>query len=144
MKNEKLYSKTISILVKAYLNDTLETGDCNKCAVGNLCSAAGFPPATMGDDISIRPTAASWAVVFRTYDVDEEQTIWMEEYKDIPKLVIKSTGYTLKQLQKIEFAFEKKGKDMFAGLMAVIDILGEIHEVEKETTEETKKLFVKI
>ncbi len=39
MKNKSLYDKTVSILVDAYMNDTLQHGNCFACAVGNIVAA---------------------------------------------------------------------------------------------------------
>jgi len=53
MKNKKLFDKTISILVNAYLKGTLIHGDSCACAVGNLI--AGHNNYTMkckGDKIT--------------------------------------------------------------------------------------------
>jgi hypothetical protein len=36
MKNPELFHRTVGILVKSYLNDTLIHSDCAGCAVGNL------------------------------------------------------------------------------------------------------------
>jgi hypothetical protein len=34
------FDNTVSILVKAFLEGTLAKGDCDACAVGNICAAA--------------------------------------------------------------------------------------------------------
>ena len=58
-----------------------------------------------------------------------------------------ATGYTIYQLNAIERAFE--GVDelatdrMFLGLMAVVDVLAEIHGIDLKQREEAKLLFVK-
>ena len=69
---------------------------------------------------------------------------------------IDASGYSWRELAKIEAAFESMAEyddgdndinidqSMFNGLMAVVDVLAEIHEISLETTNETKKLFVKI
>jgi hypothetical protein len=72
----------------------------------------------------------------------------IEEYIDEAKFEIDSTGYSVKDLAKIEFAFEtaQKGNTeddwMFNGLMAVIDVLAEIHNIDLITVKEAKELFV--
>lgn len=63
-----------------------------------------------------------------------------------------STGYTYEEIAKIENAFEWGWDDKFGqetdddgylGLMAVVDVLADIHGIDLTTREETKKLFIK-
>lgn len=64
-------------------------------------------------------------------------------------LMIDQTGYSEVELAKIEFAFESadegstEDENMFNGLMAVVDVLAEIHGVDLTSKEQAKKLFVK-
>jgi len=58
------FNDTVDILVKAYLNDTLEHGVCSACAVGNICLAAGAP---YSYGYKIQPDDNSaWKWVFHT------------------------------------------------------------------------------
>ena len=131
------FEKTVDILVKAYLNDTLEHDNCHACAVGNLVAAA-----------------KNW-----TYEKDENGSYgWRECYtanwfnfghqiRVKNSTQAEATGYTIYQLNAIERAFE--GVDelatdrMFLGLMAVVDVLAEIHGIDLKQREEAKLLFVK-
>jgi hypothetical protein len=154
MKNKELYDKTISILVKAYLNDTLLNGFCSACAVGNIIAEnnglrISHRSLTMDCWINKSGDLISpiWNNVFIT---TLYQSRHPEQYKGATKKEIDSTGYTWEDLAKIEYVFETSGRKiqdrgerMYNGLMSVVEVLGQIHEVEKETTEETKKLFVK-
>lgn len=130
MKNPALFNKTISILVKAYQNDTLEHGICSACAVGNLCNGSG-----------------AWSHVF--YTCTGGQIIKRGNYFGWIKETIDATGYTWQELAKIEYSFEtaKKGSTHeewnFNGLMAVCDALMKIHEATPEETESAKLQFVK-
>lgn len=151
MKNELLYNKTVNILVQAYFNDTLEHGYCTCCAVGNIVAA------NMGYCISkdrqswidiLYPGWHGWGTVFITSL--GIQRIDVKSYNGEPKNQIDSTGYTLFELAKIEKAFESAHKGtcdedwMFNGLMAVIDVLDEIHEnKDAAITSQTKELFIK-
>lgn len=70
-----------------------------------------------------------------------------------------STGYTVEELFQIETAFEKaenrgyiswdqdtpynNDQWMFNGLMAVVDVLAEIHNIDLKQKDEAKALFVK-
>ena len=131
MKNEKLYQKTVDILVQAYFNDTLEHTKCHACVVGNLCGGK-----------------SAWSEVFMT--AWGEQTLVKSRYVGEAKKQIDGTGYSLKQLMKIEFAFETADEGdsqdewMFNGLMAVIDVLDKIHENKNEQlTIQSKNKFIK-
>jgi hypothetical protein len=143
MKNPELFHKTISILVKAYQNDTLEHGNCMACAVGNLVKA-NLPKARMS-------LSTGWPTVLVTYGFG--QVVSLESYKGSAKKQVDSTGYSVKELALIEYSFENvkpdENKDynsdqhQLDGLLAVVDALMIIHEATKEEAEEAKLLFVK-
>jgi hypothetical protein len=139
MKNEALYNKTVDILVKAYFNDTLVHGKCNMCAVGNLCGGEYL-----------------WGRLFRTeHGVQYFGNAMLEYYGikyDSNKMIeglrqIDNTGYSLLELAKIEFAFESasgEGDWSFNGLMAVIEVLDQIHEnTDTQITTSAKERFKK-
>lgn len=137
MINPELYQRTVDILVKAYFEDTLAHGSCTACAVGNIVNY-GKSKKTW-----------RWSEVFFTGFM--EQNVCSSNYKGQAKIEIDSTGYKWKQLAKIEYAFETAPKGnsddewMFNGLMAVIDVLDEIHQnTDKEVTEVSKKKFEKV
>ncbi len=154
MLRPELYSKTVDILVAAYFNDQLEHNLCQRCAVGNLCSAAGF-------EINELPgfkhhENAVWGLVFHTTEKSSGvfyQKVEMDAYYNNEKGcadVIKGTGYTLEQLMKIEWAFEtaQKGNNkdewMFNGLMAVVECLDKIHQNnDTQVTTNSKNKFTK-
>jgi hypothetical protein len=143
MRNElEKFHHTVGILVKAYLNDTLEHGVCTKCAVGNLVIAA-IPEARIN-------LLVGWPEVFVT-DLGGRQSISPENYAGEAKEQIDSTGYTWQELALIEAAFESADTDSFNeekvdiarfnGLMAVVDVLADIHKVDLSVKEEAKALF---
>src|SRR5688500_1047662 len=107
MKNKELYERTVSILVQAYFNDTLRHDDCTACAVGNIVLASGVPKCN-GEDVSENDyyNNGAWKMVF--YTSGRDQYAYPETLKEYPiiKKIISITGYTWKQLAKIEFAFE--------------------------------------
>lgn len=145
MKNPELFHKSISVLVKAYLNNTLIKGECTACAVGNLISAACNFKIIKENHIKWvtekgNRIYSTWDMVFTT--VKGVQRTYPKAYEGNSKEQIDSTGYTWQELARIEKAFECS-KDMFEGLMNVVDVLGEIHEVDKEEISTTKLLFVK-
>jgi len=90
MENKKLFDRTVSILSKAYLNDTLRHGDCYACAVGNLvCHAIG---SEFKNGIWTGSQKPQWDNVFMT--ALGEQDIIEQEYNGAAKLQIDSTGYS--------------------------------------------------
>lgn len=136
MLKPELYQRTVDILVKAYFEDTLRHGDCSACAVGNLVNY-GKPKETW-----------EWASVFYTGGMGQE--LFPCNYIGKAKDEIDSTGYTWQELAKIEYAFETAPKGisndewMFNGLMAVIDVLDQIHEnTDTQVTATTKQRFQK-
>lgn len=139
------------MLVKAYQNDTLIHGSCRACAVGNLV-AAGCGINNIFDDNEWRKKFLSedfegWHFVFITSG--REQHIYPENYKGAAKFQIDSTGYTWQELSKIEYAFETAPKGdtdddwKLNGLLAVYEVLCEIHGVADEEVQDAKLVFVK-
>jgi hypothetical protein len=158
MKNEELYDKSVAILTKSFMNGTLQHGACTACAVGNLIAGnCGFEFIKQGNFFhpqgfyySWGNERALWGALFQT-DAESKTQIINETNSTINGILVQlnSTGYHWRDLAKIEYAFELQNdlsysdECMFNGLMAVVEVLGEIHEVSKEVTEETKLMFVK-
>jgi hypothetical protein len=141
--------------------------NCTACAVGNLVAAnLGYKYVktkthTTGQ-CELRHTwehkenkapgsifrfTSRWSDVFGTpYGV---QYFHLNNYSGEAKREIDSTGYSVSDLAKIEFAFESAPKGcnqeewMFNGLMAVVEVLGQIHEADQETIQASKDLFVR-
>lgn len=141
------FENSVNVLVKAYFSGFLEAMSCEACAVGNLVAdAKGYTYKNMynffGPEWAEAP--AVWSDVIGI-------EMCMVEYKGLAKDQIDSTGYTPKQLQKIEIAFMLKAKtvsnpehDNFDGLMAVVDVLADIHGIDLKQKQEAKALFVKV
>lgn len=144
MRNEvQKFHETVSILVKAYLNDELRHGDCNACAVGNLIYA------------NLGNKKMWWPYVFMTSRLGE--AVFDESaYCGDAQIEIDSTGYSPLELARVENAFEvnaiydqfqdqvgDKDEQMFNGLMAVVDVLADIHGIDLSQKEHAKALFVK-
>lgn len=157
------FDNTVSILVKAWLDGTLLKGHCCACAVGNIC-ATSLGVKVVG---IVRPDetlplwqqerqaswagydedSAEWRMVFMTTP-DGLQSIDADNYHGQARREIEATGYSWQELARIEFAFEtaEYGYDEaaeFAGLMAVVDVLADIHGIDLATAEVAKGLFVK-
>ena len=146
------FDSTVDVLVKAYLNDTLEHGTCSACAVGNIIAHhQGVKVRRRGHGflawMRIDPL---WGRVFQTDSSTRCQKMNAFAYHGAAKDQIDSTGYTVSELASIEYAFEtaKRGRCddewMFNGLMAVVEVLADIHGISLEKKQEAKAMFVKV
>lgn len=166
------FQNTVDILVKAYLNDTLQHGNCYACAVGNIvadglkCKVVKAPDGLKWSNGMPYPAWCytkpdGWGAAFTTdngndynstNDPNEVTSVtdFIVLQNPIVRNQIEATGYTAEDLFKIEFAFEAayKGRNpedwMFNGLMAVVDVLAEIHGIDLTQKEVAKSLFVKV
>jgi|SRR6187549_2836111 len=146
------FDHSVKVLLKAYLNDTLEHSNCQACAVGNLVADANNYKITIDNRLSLKVSWVGetnhWDDVFMTCCFLRRQTIKAWKYNGKSKQQIDSTGYSMNDLAKIEYAFEMADRGItnddwiFNGLMAVIDVLAEIHNVDLNTVKETKELFI--
>jgi hypothetical protein len=135
MKNKKLFNETIDILVKAYMNGTLNHLDCTACAVGNIVAKKYY-----GISGCIKsPADAHWFSAVFSSD--------KKRLSDLCVNQINSTGYSISDVVEIEDSFEEGAdflvsmdKDGYKGLMAVVGVLCKIHECE-DIKEDTKQLF---
>lgn len=168
MIKEELYNKTVGILVDAYFNDTLRVQDCAACAVGNIIAANNryeVMAYEWTDTDYMVLVVPRWTSVFHT-NIDHKQILntvdkdnnggcdchqcTREHGEDwlLGMEQIATTGYTVEELMKVEYAFEvnHKGEDpMFNSLCAVIDVLDEIHQnTDKQLTKTVKQKFVKV
>lgn len=175
MKNKELFDKTVGILVKAYVGNTLFHDNCAACGVGNIIREAnGLKLDNIGKtyywvngDVVIDPI--EWKKYFVTSKkrVTEttgnfpfkksnsyyscERTFTGKEPSPKWSKLFSSTGYTVFELAKIEFAFEfgdivdsDEDTRQINGLMSVIDTLMQIHECTEVEANEAKQLFVKL
>ncbi len=153
MKNQELFDRTISILVKAYVNDTLRHYNCSACAVGNLVAAncgLSYNQEFKYVQEDQRPHFENgWAAVFATSGKNQRYSPERYVYVRNAKKQIDSTGYSFEQLAKIEYAFElayfedDTDEERFRGLMNVVDALMHIHEANNEEIQQAKSLFTK-
>lgn len=161
------FNKTVDILVKAYLNDTLKHGNCFACAVGNIVANGlgkrvvnvldkGFED-TVWEGCTrdtnypgyVRDEITGWGAAFYTKQSSRRQVITKENLTHpIVQNQIDASGYTWQELAAIEKAFESVAEfdnnKMFDGLMNVVDVLASIHNVDLTVKEQAKQLFVKI
>lgn len=142
------FENTVDILVKAYINGTLEHANCCACVVGNIIRANGVDlTPNMGGGEKYLET--SW-LRYLDAEIRRERFFTLDYDKGIALKQISVTGYTANNLSKIEKAFESaniwglsEDEAMFKGLMSVVDVLAEIHGVSLEQSKEAKLMFVK-
>ena len=154
------FNHTINILVQAYLNNTLKKGDCSACAVGNILGtpqwSALFVTYNFGEGEGKRQIIAlpGFALMNLATNHIIQVPIWKlpeqiaKRIEEVQKAIIES-GYTIEELARVENAFElapegnNRDEAMFNGLMAVVDVLADIHGIDLKQKEEVRKLFVK-
>lgn len=150
MNRPELYKKTVDILYDAYFNDTLHHTRCSACAVGNIVVAnMGYKPAPGESHFWINKEGnliqTEWYHVFVTNWRNGHQRLNPKNYEGDAKQQIDATGYKWEELAAIEKAFEStrtydddKEICMFNGLVAVLEVLKQIHEVEDNEPEVTR------
>lgn len=137
MKNESLYRKTVDILYDAYFNDTLQHRNCYACAIGNLIAANNGYCFTESSDFNNRIV---WDVCNGNY-AQSNFPVWFSRNSIECVKQLESTGYSINEGWLIEGAFERASiglseEDyMFNGLVAVLEVLKQIHEVEDDGIE---------
>jgi hypothetical protein len=149
------FEHSVHVLVKAYLNGTLEHMKCSACAVGNLVAAANnFKFYKEKERLEFSNDDGYVCYLWKGYEKTHWQDVFMTSgghqefepgnYHGESKRQIDSTGYSFIELARIEYAFEtapgkpnlKHGDPphaltldetwMFNGLMAVVDVLADI------------------
>lgn len=165
------FEKSIDILVKAYLNDTLKHGSCRACAVANLladrCKSLGIDVSRWVSSFvtpelfdcrlpqliaSENELVAKTVIGFRLMSIESLRIMMPEETERAVQethLLFDGADYTKAQYAAIENAFEtapqgeSEDQWMFNGLMAVVEILADIDGVSLEAKQEAIALFVK-
>jgi len=132
------FNHSVNVLVKAYLNNWLIHRKCTACAVGNLISE--------GNPEEYDFYQGRWYSWFRSLGLNSMDP----DFRDYDHPDVIKTGYSPSELISIERAFERCDRGcneddyMFNGLMAVVDVLAEIHGVDLTQKETAKALFVKL
>lgn len=142
-KNIELYNKTVDILYQSYFDDTLVHGNCQACAIGNMVAAnTGKRVKRFGSGyigVGWDHGASEWNLVFMTDHETLHQVRDPAFYDGEAKEQIDATGYHWEDLATIEYAFETADKGqseedyMFNGLVAVLEVLKQIHEIDDNT-----------
>lgn len=140
MKKQELFNHTIDILVRAYQNGTLEHANCCACAVGNIIAAncgyefdkkKAWPTLNWKD----KSYPNNWFKIINGDRINKDD-------RNIGQAMIEKTGYSIKELAKIERIFENAkyfDEDGYRGLMKVVDVLMEIHECNEKIVENKQK-----
>lgn len=128
MNRPDLFDLASGALIRAYLNGTLDAGRCAACACGNIAAAAlgrrVFYDARVGDyrweNASLKHREWFWQAARARNGIGQD--------------ALSDTGYTAIETAKVEDAFmdAAAGGDNYAGLLAVIDVLYTLHEIEDE------------
>lgn len=152
MNRPQLLAKTRQILFDAYYNDTLEHGNCYACAVGNIVAANMGIKIVPCDFFSFtfewEKGDSAWDAVFCTGNGAQRRNPDAYEWCDA-RAQIDATGYTWEELAKIEFAFETAHRGdsdedrMYNGLVAVLDVLDQIHNVATHSEPLNRRLCQK-
>lgn len=154
------FNHTVNVLVKAYFDGVLLHQECYACAVGNIIAESIGANICKEDRVQVDAEryiwrrgidyiGVMWPNVFITGYRGVPQVQSPEFYRGAAKLQIDKTGYSWKELARIESAFEQAEyfHDVdawnFSGLMAVVDVLAEINGIDLEAKEKAKGLFVK-
>lgn len=155
------FDNTVQILVKAFLEGTLRKGSCAACAVGNICAAALGVGVDMPDLPLTRhgwldsEDGPMWHHLFMSTSPTFQTRSFEQDDFDTDEVAVRmgieqigETGYTIAQLADVERAFESahikyNEEAEFAGLMAVVDVLADIHGIDLATAEVAKGLFVR-
>lgn len=148
------FEKAYNALYNAFMNDTLAKGTCIACAVGNIVAdAMGAKVYSQQRDSSIVFRCNNdnfwWNDLFFTTQCGQRIIKISEnnKVKQLRKKILNLTGYTWRELAKVEKAFEENTEipfneynfytpeqimeDQFKGLMAVMDVLIELDEVKE-------------
>ena len=143
--------KAIDIFLDAINNQTLASGTCSACAVGNLIAhELGVIPKVekLIEYASIIQPQAAWISVKKGASPKFSQGKTHEEVIEL----MKSTGFSVEELLEIEKAFEDNTyinfaayphyakeeikKDQIRGLKAAIEVMKNFDKVEFSTQEE--------
>lgn len=137
MNRPERFERSVDVLARAFFDGTLRHRDPCACAVGNL----------VADQIGADTEAES----SMDWPDHSSHDNWYDALLDFIYREKKETDiarplrYTNTEIAKIEDAFENAPHDdQFEGLMNVLDVLFEIHEIEDQSVREnSREAFIK-
>lgn len=151
------FENSVSVLVRAYLNDTLQGGNCYACAVGNLVADANgykYVPCSsaLSDALALDVNHGRYESSNGDLDGGNWHSVisWKLNHMTIQEKgnkEIESIGYTVEEVTRIEAAFEDTQvwvDETFNALLAVVDVLAEIHGVDLTAKENAIGQFQKV
>lgn len=136
MERKETFLHAFNALTRSYLDGTLFHSDCSACAVGNIMQQpALFKIFKQGKGYT--PVNMRWYSQLINYRRSRSN------YDDLV------CGYTFPEIDKIERAFENAepyhgaDPDGYKGLIAVLDVLFDIHKVQQQEGEPLRSAFLK-
>lgn len=160
MIREQTFNKSVDILVTAFFDGELLKGSCTKCAVGNLLGGAiewishfytqhstkkqvfnRIPVITNGESHTVH---ARELVIARP-----DLACQVRDMFEKADRLIEASDYSKEELMAIEHAFETAEEvdgvnsidSQFNGLMAVMDVLFDIHQVDEGRQRQCRARF---
>jgi hypothetical protein len=144
MKDQELFERSVAVLATAYKDGSLVSQSSCGCAVGNLVKACG-----------VEVGLGNW--YFRLHQHRTGITSYSNVALASGQHQIDITGYTMEEIDRIESAFEGRtgeidpdlgypmgtNMELYDRLVAVYEVLCEIHEVEEVHIIEPELVFVK-
>ncbi len=141
------FEKSYNALYNAFMNDTLAKGTCTACAIGNIVAdSMGEKIVKINGSFYTMESVSFWSDIFYTSSGFQIVNGHTNEQRE---RLFDLTGYTVEELMKIEYVFETTTKiphihyyrtseknimeDQFRGLMAVMDVLIELDNIEEGT-----------
>ena len=95
------FDQTVSVLVKAYLNDTLEHRNYCACAVGNIIAES------IGAKIIPKVNSKAISKFKWLHDTYDGHEWFISNTKPVGRELIETTGYTVEEILRIEKSFER-------------------------------------
>ncbi len=155
MNRPELYQKTITTLNNAWREGILLRGDCEACAVGNILQTGAwkalFCTLTNTEDKTQQQHIADEGKHLVVHLWGTVESIQPDNERRIRNLIVANeaiaqSGYTKKELIRVEYAFETAAKvegvdrqNQYNGLCAVFDVLQDIHQVDFSIHQESKE-----
>ena len=156
MNREKLYQKSVDLLLDAYNEEKLSHGNPCACAVGNLIKGNNASLPKMGKCVlpGLWDFNPDWFYQLlslkRNVSLSSWANVGIVVTKEEAERQLNSTGYSVSEIIRIEHAFESmewadmKEYTQFHGLKAVLNVLKDIHSTEVEIAENNQSKLEEI
>lgn len=167
MNNQETFHWAVAVLEKAYMNNTLMADRSCGCAVGNLLADhQGYKVIKLKSRryLSYQYEFEDMGWELKGNVITQGNQPWYMTLNALRSSKLRSTSnvanwsagdtnilprsfpYKFQQIDRIEEAFESayddsKADKMYDAMMAVVDVLSDIHGINLETTAKSKSLF---